>query len=151
MGKKKGREDRSQSQKEQPFNNPFAALGVMVDVQESKIPSVEVSSPDAETPSSGPAGLELMSLLVKAPKLVVRKEKKGRGGKTVTRVDGLPWDTTELSELARMMAKVLGCGVSVDNGSLLAQGSQSTRIAAFLKQKGARSVVVGDSSAGCSK
>jgi len=74
-------------------------------------------------------------------KLVVRRERKGRGGKTVTVLEGLPPD--DAAQVARELRKTLGCGVGVEDGVLILQGDQTERAATWLEGRGARRVVRG--------
>jgi translation initiation factor 1 (eIF-1/SUI1) len=64
----------------------------------------------------------------------VRAERKGHGGKTVTRVGGLAGDDDALEALAGRMRRALGCGVRVEDGELLAQGDLVPRVEAWLKE-----------------
>ena len=139
MAKKKVREDRSQTTQSAPFNNPFAALLGKSDLGDD----VEALPPseDVPPPSVGELPSDLEGI---KSKIVVRKEKKGRGGKTVTRVEGLMLSQEDRNGWAKRMAKALGCGVSSDGDDLLVQGSQSERVAEWLRGQGARRVVVGD-------
>src|SRR5690606_31406947 len=59
-------------------------------------------------------------------KIVVRRSRKGRGGKTVTLVQGVDGG---VEELARRLRKALGCGTSVDDGEIVVQGDQVARVA----------------------
>ena len=63
----------------------------------------------------------------------VRMEKKGRGGKTVTVVDGLPRNAAFLKELAQELKRACGTG-GADGVEL--QGDLRDRIRAVLQQKG---------------
>ena len=74
--------------------------------------------------------------------LVVRREKKGRGGKTVTRISGL--GDQDLPALARDLKRALGCGATVEEGDVLVQGAQVERAAAWLEQRFGRTVVRGN-------
>jgi translation initiation factor 1 len=65
----------------------------------------------------------------------VRREKKGRGGKTVTRVTGLGPAGADLPQLARELKRALGCGASVDGTDVLLQGSMTERAAAWLEER----------------
>ena len=47
-------------------------------------------------------------------KIVLRREGKGHGGKTVTVIEGLGLPDRVLQDLARQLRKALGCGSSVD-------------------------------------
>ena len=75
---------------------------------------------------------------------VVRRERKQRGGKTVTVVARLGLGDGELKALAREMAKALGCGARVEGEDVVIQGDQVERAAAWLERRGARRVVRGN-------
>ena len=74
-------------------------------------------------------------------KLVVRRERKGRGGKTVTRLEGAAGE--DLEALARTLRKALGCGARVEEDVVVLQGDIGERVADWLSQRGARRVVRG--------
>lgn len=66
----------------------------------------------------------------------LRMEKKGRGGKTVTVVYGLPRNTAFLKELTQELKRVCGTGgIAVDDGVEL-QGEQRERVRDILQKKG---------------
>lgn len=77
-------------------------------------------------------------------KLVLRREKKGRGGKTVTVIAGLGWRPRELDNLARALRKAFGCGSSVEGDTIILQGDMTERAQRWLSERGARQVVVGN-------
>lgn len=77
-------------------------------------------------------------------KLVVRRERKGRGGKTVTVVSGLALPAPRLEELARAMRKGLGCGSAVENGAIILQGDIAPRAQDWLAKHGATKIVLGN-------
>lgn len=52
----------------------------------------------------------------------VSRETKGRSGKGVTVITGLPLDTKELDELAKELKRKCGCGGTVKNGTIEIQG-----------------------------
>lgn len=113
-------------------HNPFAAL-----VGETK----------AETSAVGEAVDLRVTREDDAPapldgKIVVRRESKGRGGKTVTRVTGLP--ASRLDELAARMKKALGCGAVVEEGDVVLLGNVQDRAAEWLAGEGARRIVQGN-------
>jgi translation initiation factor 1 len=78
-----------------------------------------------------------------ATKLIVRRERKGHGGKTATRVEGLVGSTRELEEAVRDVKRALGCGAALDGRDVVVQGDQGERLLAFLAERGARKVVTG--------
>lgn len=79
----------------------------------------------------------------RAPKLVVRRERKGHGGKTATRIEGLVGSTRELEAAVRDVKRALGCGATLDGRDVVVQGDQGDRLVAFLTERGARKIVVG--------
>jgi len=52
----------------------------------------------------------------------IRREVKGRKGKTVTAVFGLPLENEELQEFAKRLKRRCGAGGSVQDGVILIQG-----------------------------
>ncbi|HTN29496.1 MAG TPA: translation initiation factor Sui1 [Pseudomonas sp.] len=52
----------------------------------------------------------------------VRRETKGRGGKTVTTVSGVPLAGEELKDLASALKKRCGCGGALKDGIIEIQG-----------------------------
>ena len=72
------------------------------------------------------------------PRLVVRLriEKAGRGGKTVTVVDGLPRNDQFLKELLQELKRACGCGGAVRDGAVELQGDLRDRVRAWLAAKG---------------
>lgn len=77
-------------------------------------------------------------------KIVVAREKKGRGGKTVTRVSQLELDADATEALAHTLKRTLGCGGSVEDGDVLLSGDQTERVPALLVAELGRRVVVGN-------
>jgi translation initiation factor 1 len=71
------------------------------------------------------------------PKVVVklRLEKKGRGGKLVTVLDGLPRNEDFLEGLAKDLKKALGTGGSVVGATIELQGEWRERLRALLPSK----------------
>ena len=102
------------------------------------------SAPE-ETPESSPASLaDALTALTRAGKIVLRREHKGRGGKTVTIASGLNLSATELDTLARAMRKGLGCGSIVENGAIVLQGDIPERAQTWLHDHGATKIVLGN-------
>ncbi len=73
----------------------------------------------------------------------LRKEKKGRGGKTVTLVSGNCLSEKDAEKLARALRKALGCGSRVEENMVLLQGDLRERTELWLLAHGAKRVVVG--------
>ena len=72
------------------------------------------------------------------PRLIakLRIEKAGRGGKTVTVVDGLPQNEAFLKELLQDLKRACGCGGAVRDGGVELQGDLRERVRAYLMKQG---------------
>jgi len=66
----------------------------------------------------------------------VRRELKGRRGKTVTVIYGVPMNYDELQTLAGEFKRKLGTGGSVKDGTIIIQGDKSDLIMSLLIDKG---------------
>lgn len=99
---------------------------------------LEASAAEEATAATVESAVEADGL-VGWPRAVLRIERKGRGGRTVTRVEGLP--EAQLAELARAMRRGLGLGTSVDALDVVVQGDQRERVAAWLTAEGVKRVV----------
>ena len=72
------------------------------------------------------------------PTAKLRLETKGRGGKSVTVVDGLSRNGAYLGELAATLKKACGTGGTVREGTIELQGDCRERLSAHLVAKGFR-------------
>lgn len=66
----------------------------------------------------------------------VRRETKGRGGKTVTVVTGVPGGDEQVRELAGALKRRCGTGGTVKDGSIEIQGDHCDLLVAELTQRG---------------
>ena len=66
----------------------------------------------------------------------VQREKKGRGGKTVTTITGVEGDKKALSDLLKKMKKRFGCGGAVKNWVIELQGDLAEQSIKFLQDQG---------------
>lgn len=66
----------------------------------------------------------------------VRRETKGRGGKTVTSISGIMLPEAELKDLAKRMKARCGCGGALKEGVIEIQGDQVTLLCAWLSEQG---------------
>ena len=132
MGKKAKQGVNAGSSGDAPLShNPFAALAPTVSSTAESRPATKVaakSKPVTAQPSWG--------------KIVISREKKGRAGKTVTRIAGLP--VHELKGLTKTLKKALGCGASIEGADLILLGSLTERAAAWFRNAGATKVVIGN-------
>lgn len=67
---------------------------------------------------------------------VLRLEKKGRGGKSVTVVAGLPQNQAFLTALAAELKRACGTGGTAGDGAVEIQGEQRERLRPLLAAKG---------------
>ena len=67
---------------------------------------------------------------------VLRLEKKGRGGKSVTVVAGLPRNQAFLAALAAELKRACGTGGTAADGAVVIQGDQRERLRPLLAAKG---------------
>ena len=65
-------------------------------------------------------------------------EKKGRGGKTATIIEGFEISDDEIDEIARTLRKKLGTGGSARGGEILIQGDRKPDVVRLLKDMGFR-------------
>ena len=68
----------------------------------------------------------------------VRREKKGRGGKTVTTVADVPLPPDALKDLAKRLRRLCGTGGTVKTGIIEIQGDHADTILEALAQDGIR-------------
>jgi len=66
----------------------------------------------------------------------VRRETKGRGGKTVTAISGLSGGALELDRLLKVFKRHCGTGGSRDGGILVIQGDHRERLHRKLEEMG---------------
>lgn len=105
-----------------------------------------VTSPAPDPTPSGtpePPPAPMAGQLSSLKKLVLRRERKGRGGKTVTIVSGFTGAHPALKPLARELGRALGCGTSVESDTLVIQGDQVERAATWFANQGVAKVVRG--------
>lgn len=116
--------------------NPFAALSALRDA----LPPGEATS---ETPKAEEAPTDPVAAVL-SKKVVVRRERKGRGGKTVTVVqcaDGS--DEAALEALAKALRKALGTAAHREERVVIVGGDIDDRVADWLSQRGAKRVTRG--------
>lgn len=111
--------------------NPFGALAAL----RGTLPQGSDAAPaeDAAPNKSALAG-----------KIVVRREKKGRGGKTATLVEGVALQGTALEAFGREMRQSLGTGGSIEGNAIVISGDQIERAIAWLRARGATHLIAGN-------
>jgi len=120
-----------------PLSQPFAGLAQL----RAQLPA----GPSASGPAPRPAGSPPSpgGPVARARKLVLRRERKGHGGKTATRIEGLAASGREMDTLCSEFKRALGCGATVDGSDIVVQGDQVDRLTAFLESRGAQKIIIG--------
>ncbi len=120
---KQKRDEAAAAKPEELLNNPFRELA-------------PEDFPKAETvPEPPPPAARFAALLGNV--LELRLERKGRRGKTVTVVTGLPADKDDLvMALGAELRRCLGAGGTFYGDTLEFQGDQRQRVAAWLQAQG---------------
>ena len=111
-------------------NNPFASLASL----RGTLPA------GSRTEVATPAPVATQN----SAKVVITRERKGRGGKTVTLVRGFELSTEALSVMARDMRHALGTGGTLEDTTIVLNGDQSQRAADWLRQRGLQRIVIGN-------
>ncbi len=118
--------------------NPFAALS---GAGLPSAPKVVVE----QAAATGGAGKTVAGKEAKnRGRVDIRRETGGRGGKTVTVVDGFVGiGLPEKEQLAKKMRAACGCGGTVKDGAIEIQGDQRETVARILSEAGFRPVFAG--------
>lgn len=66
----------------------------------------------------------------------VTRERKGRGGKVVTVVTGLPVTAAQLKEMCTQLKKTCGVGGAVKDAAIEIQGDQTEKVMTWLAAQG---------------
>ena len=66
----------------------------------------------------------------------VSRQSKGRGGKTVTLVKGVPLDGLALAQLGKELRSACGSGGTIKDGVIEVQGDHLTQVMALLSGRG---------------
>jgi len=66
----------------------------------------------------------------------VLRDRKGRGGKTVTVIDGVMGSEAELTTLAQQLKKLCGSGGTIKDGNIEIQGDHCDKVMAKLTELG---------------
>jgi len=116
-------------------HNPFGALsGAGLPVAPKAVPPPVAAKPGAPEPAK----------TKNRGRVDIRRETGGRGGKTVTVIDGFVGiGLPEKEQLAKKMRGACGCGGTVKDGAIEIQGDQRETIARILTEAGFRPVFAG--------
>lgn len=113
-----------------PQGGGFGGLGSLLQAS-----GLEASAAPAAEAAATPEGR-----LHKPGRVVLRREKKGRGGKVVTTLTRHGLAPDALGALAKRLRKALGCGAGVEDEVIVIQGDQRDRAASLLEAEGWRVV-----------
>lgn len=119
-----------------PRNQPFARLRELVGDGLPSRPEPEPERTSAAAASSSAPRI--------AGRIVVRRERTGRGGKAVTIVEGEGLDGRDLHELAKSASRALGTGARVEEGAVVVQGDQPERVERWLASAGFTAITRGN-------
>ncbi|NLD01391.1 MAG: translation initiation factor Sui1 [Gammaproteobacteria bacterium] len=111
--------------------NPFAALSGLVYSTDSGRHCPDCAQPEAACIcTAGPLNSDGDGIAR------VRRESKGRGGKTVTTISGLCLALEELKELTAALKKRCGCGGALKEGVIEIQGDMVEVLLEELRKRG---------------
>ena len=80
---------------------------------------------------------EVSSIAFSEQKLYVLVDRKNRGGKTVTLVEGFIGSEEDATDLAKKLKQKCGVGGGYKQGEIYVQGDQRNKVHQFLKDLGA--------------
>lgn len=89
-----------------------------------------------EGPADEPQALPAADSLPSASRLIVAIERKGRGGKTVTRISGFNDIDESVERMASTLKKALGSGGAVEPDGIIIQGDRREQVASWLVKAG---------------
>jgi translation initiation factor 1 len=115
------------------LHNPFAAL--------SGLEALQNLPPAPEKPKAGTPAPPAKPPPKNRGRLVLRRETKERGGKTVVVIggfaEGVPGaSAVMIADLAKELKGKLGCGGTFDRQEITLQGDRAAAVAALLEQLG---------------
>ena len=114
-----------------PFNTPFAGLAAKVAVPAAPPAPAPPAAPAAAKPARPPPA-----------RAVVRMERAGRRGKTVTVVEKLGLPPRQLDAWLGELKRSLGCGGALEGEAIVLQGDLRDRTARLLEARGVKKVTV---------
>jgi translation initiation factor 1 len=115
-----------------PFNPAFAGL----DAKRGDVPPGPASPPPEPTPAAGGSSRPPPA------RAVVRIERAGRGGRTVTVIVKLGLPPREMESWLGELKRGIGCGGAVEGDALVLQGDVRERTGKLLEARGVKKVTV---------
>ena len=92
--------------------------------------------PDCRQPTPTCACKKATARLAPGGVIRVSRQTRGRGGKTVTRVEGVPLGDEALAQLGKQLRTACGSGGTVKDGVVEVQGDHVDKVIEALKQHG---------------
>ena len=124
--RRSGKRERINISDDAPINSPFGQLAGL----RGQLPAGEARVPDEPSPDL----TATCSDSIEPRRVRVRFERKGRRGKTVTVVSGLP--ATRTGELLAELKRQLGCGGTLEAEDVVLQGDQVEQVRRWLERRG---------------
>ncbi len=112
------------------LHNPFLKISGELGL----IRSVEVTLDDDSNKKS--SQIDFSTTIEVIERVILRKEKKGRGGKTVTVLEIRPSDKVDLSVLSKRIKNAIGCGGKIEGTLIVLQGDIAGRVEEWFKSQG---------------
>jgi translation initiation factor 1 len=123
---------RIELESEEIVNNPFRTLAQHGEGSDpSGITIIENREEAANVSAKGKSRIE---------RVILRKERKGHGGKTVTIIEIRPPERTDLKEMAKTLKNGLGCGGKVEADLIVLQGDIVKRVSDLFRKMGIRQI-----------
>lgn len=97
----------------------------------------------AHKPSAEPEKSEERRLGLQAEPIVCKYEKKGRGGKAVTLLEGYTGTASDFKALTKTLQSRLGAGGSTKGDAIIIQGAHRDKIMEILREMGFNTKRVG--------
>lgn len=120
--------------------SPFAALGPLASQQPQKPQPAPAASPSAQ-PAKNPAAA--VPALQGNTSVRVSRERKGRGGKTVSLITGVMSREAGRQALLKLLKNKLGAGGALEGDVIIIQGDHRERIVEILNELGYKAKVAG--------
>ena len=98
-------------------------------------------APGIKPAETGPQAL--LQDMSNAGRMVLRVQRKGMGGKTVTVLTCQGLASSLLEPLAKELRKGLGCGSRIEEADIVLQGDVAARAARWLRDRGVKKIVGG--------
>jgi translation initiation factor 1 len=134
MGRRSGRGDEG-GEDPAASGSGLGSFGALLQARGLAASEAASAPPPSSAAVGAPASVFSWASL---PKVVLRMERKGRGGKAVTVVQGVP--PRQLDEAAGTLRRAFGTGARVEEEEIVVQGDLRERLRTWLHSAGVRDV-----------